>query len=106
MRSTRSVARRRAVVALLAGAWVVFGGAVLPAAAGGLVPVLDASHLTPLIQADSVLEIDRTANLQFGGDNEGGDASPVGNLPRADPTGPPAPASPQRPASPATGSGG
>ncbi|MEU6236729.1 hypothetical protein [Kitasatospora sp. NPDC047058] len=95
MRSARTVARWRVAVAALAGAWAVFGGTVAPAAAGGLVPVLDTAHLTPLVQADSVLEIDRTANLQFGGgsagsDNEGGGVPEADDPLRAAPAGRPA----------------
>ncbi|WP_030377316.1 MULTISPECIES: hypothetical protein [unclassified Streptomyces] len=48
----------------------VLGGAATPAAAdgtGGLITVLDNSH------ADSILEVDRTANLQAGSGTAGSD---------------------------------
>ncbi|WP_406193436.1 hypothetical protein OH807_02765 [Kitasatospora sp. NBC_01560] len=65
----------------LAAAWALFGGTVPPAAAeGSLITVIDNSHSGALIQADSLLEIDRTANLQSGWGSAGSDHDGTGVL--------------------------
>ncbi|MEU9345028.1 hypothetical protein AB0D74_27885 [Streptomyces sp. NPDC048278] len=57
--------RLRAAVVVAAA---LLGGAAAPACAGGsLITVLDNSH------ADSILEVDRTANLQTGRGDAGSD---------------------------------
>ncbi|MFD7628677.1 hypothetical protein ACFV7Q_22030 [Streptomyces sp. NPDC059851] len=56
--SRRQGGRGRAAVPVLAA--VLLGAAAAPAAAGGsLITVVDNSH------ADSILELDRTANVQY-----------------------------------------
>ncbi|MER5349306.1 hypothetical protein ABT093_03080 [Kitasatospora sp. NPDC002551] len=60
----------RAAVAGLAGAWAVLGCATAPAAASAersLITVIDNS------QADSIVEVDRTADLQIGRGSAGSD---------------------------------
>ncbi|MEV7782197.1 hypothetical protein [Kitasatospora sp. NPDC088351] len=63
-----AVARWRAAAAGLAGVCAVLVCGAVPASAeGSLITVLDNSH------ADSVLEVDRTANLQTGSGTAGSD---------------------------------
>ncbi|MFJ6619723.1 hypothetical protein ACIQOW_19370 [Kitasatospora sp. NPDC091335] len=65
----------RATVLGLAGACALLAGAATPAAAGGgLITVVDNSN------ADSWLEIDRTANLQNGSGSAGSDHDGAGSL--------------------------
>lgn len=65
----------RATALGLAGACALLAGAASPAAAGGgLVTVVDNSN------ADSWLEIDRTANLQNGSGSAGSDHDGAGSL--------------------------
>ncbi|MEW1776785.1 hypothetical protein [Streptomyces sp. NPDC086777] len=62
---TNPGARLRAAAVVAAA---VLGGAAAPACAGGsLITVLDNSH------ADSILEVDRTANIQAGRGTAGSD---------------------------------
>ncbi|MFF1282508.1 hypothetical protein [Streptomyces sp. NPDC058299] len=59
---------RLGVVAAVAAALLGAGpGAVAAAGTGGLITVIDNSH------ADSILEVDRTANLQTGSGTAGSD---------------------------------
>ncbi|MER7701423.1 hypothetical protein ABTX81_00775 [Kitasatospora sp. NPDC097605] len=61
---------RRTAAAGLAGAWAVLGCAVAPEAAAAersLITVIDNSR------ADSIVEIDRTADLQIGRGSAGSD---------------------------------
>lgn len=72
-------ARVRAAAFLAVAA---LGGGAAPAAAGSLITVIDNSH------ADSVVEVDRTANLQSGSgsagsDHEGSTVAVLGTLLRA-----------------------
>ncbi|MET8545542.1 hypothetical protein ABZW03_33640 [Kitasatospora sp. NPDC004799] len=65
----------RATALGLAGACALIVGAAAPAAAGGgLITVVDNSN------ADSWLEIDRTANLQNGSGSAGSDHDGAGSL--------------------------
>ncbi|MEU3562176.1 hypothetical protein [Kitasatospora sp. NPDC006786] len=65
----------RATALGLAGACALLTGAASPAAAGGgLITVVDNSN------ADSWLEIDRTANLQNGSGSAGSDHDGAGSL--------------------------
>ncbi|MFE7593152.1 hypothetical protein ACFU6K_27475 [Kitasatospora sp. NPDC057512] len=70
-----SAAVLRATALGLAGACALLAGATAPAAAGGgLITVVDNSN------ADSWLEIDRTANLQNGSGSAGSDHDGAGSL--------------------------
>ncbi|MEV7184442.1 hypothetical protein [Kitasatospora sp. NPDC093102] len=65
----------RATALGLAGACALLAGAASPAAAGGgLITVVDNSN------ADSWLEVDRTANLQNGSGSAGSDHDGAGSL--------------------------
>ncbi|WP_405358686.1 hypothetical protein OG535_01795 [Kitasatospora sp. NBC_00085] len=79
---SRTAARRWVAVAGLAGAWAMFGGLASPAAAaaGSLITVVDNSHGDSLVRADSLVEIDRTANLQTGKGTAGSDHDGAGAL--------------------------
>ncbi|MFF3109225.1 hypothetical protein ACFVSN_08555 [Kitasatospora sp. NPDC057904] len=68
----RASARWRAGAAGLAGACALLAGGAPPAAAGGLITVIDNSH------ADSWVEVDRTANVQQGGGSAGSDHDGAG----------------------------
>ncbi|MFE7637901.1 hypothetical protein ACFU7Z_28055, partial [Kitasatospora sp. NPDC057518] len=70
-----ATAALRATALGLAGACALLAGAAAPAAAGGgLITVVDNSN------ADSWLEIDRTANLQNGSGSAGSDHDGAGSL--------------------------
>ncbi|MFE2408461.1 hypothetical protein ACFXDE_08975 [Kitasatospora sp. NPDC059408] len=70
----RASARWRAGAAGLAGACALLAGGAPPAAAGGLITVIDNSH------ADSWVEVDRTANVQQGGGSAGSDHDGAGSV--------------------------
>lgn len=77
--------RRRALwppaVAALFGACVLLGGAASPAVAGGsLITVIDNSHSDSLVSTDSLLEIDKSGNLQSGQGTAGSDQGPANAL--------------------------
>lgn len=64
----------RPAVAALFGACVLLGGAASPAVAGGsLITVIDNSHSDSLVSTDSLLEIDKSGNLQSGQGTAGSD---------------------------------